>query len=45
MDTGKEDKSIRVEPIEDPFKIDRPVEQPAKTPLPITIPQKVPAGK
>jgi hypothetical protein len=45
MEIGTQEPSIRVEPVEDPFKIDRPVEQPAKEPLPMPVkqPEKVPA--
>lgn len=45
MEIGTTEPSIRIEPVEDPFKVDRPVEQPVKAPAPIKVPEKVPAGR
>jgi hypothetical protein len=41
MDIGEEDKPVRVEPIEDPFKRETPREVPA-TPTPAPSPSREP---
>jgi hypothetical protein len=43
MEIGPEEPAIIVEPVEDPFKIDRPATTPAPpAPAPVTRPEKVP---
>ena len=43
LEIGPEEPAIIVEPIEDPFKIDRPETTPTPAPEPVKRPEKVPA--
>jgi hypothetical protein len=42
MEIGTESPAIIVEPVSDPFEIDRPETAPAKQPEPVTRPEKEP---